>query len=557
MRRRSTLFPSARVRCARVACTVACALYAAGCDGGGISSTADGGPGRDGRVPMRDAGPPPPPPPPVAECTEPAMLVDTSAPDHTIGDGTPASCTEMALRNAVAAGGTIAFDCGDGPAIITLTSALVPTRDVTIDGGGFVTLDGGGTTRHVTMDTGNFEATTPHLRLQRITLRNGRASGPELEGGGGAIFYRGGRVTAVEVTFENNRAMELGPDVAGGAIYGIGAGETVVVRSRFVGNAAANGGAIGALGSAITIVSSVLHGNSATGWGANFVEGGVQMGMGGNGGAVSMDGEGRDLRVCGSTFTSNTSGAFGGAIFRTGYATEVNEIHLSTFDDNEARDGSGRTPALSSGGGALYLQGVGVVITRTTISNNRAPGSAGLWVLGHGATPGTLRLENSTLYGNRTFPHADFTMRGIGGALTIGDDTTGSVLNCTIVQNEAQFASGILNASPLTIRNTIIANVAENEWTPLNCMGSAYAMPPGMGEHNVQWPTGKSMDDMDCTPGIARMDPMMGPLGDGGGPTATSRAMASGLPRGTMCPSLDQRGEPRDTSDCAIGAVEP
>lgn len=543
------------------------ALGAMGCPAEAVPPGADGGvpPGTDAPFVPSDAGPRPdggPPPPPIVGCTAPVDLADVSVPDHLIGDGTAGSCTEAALRTAVAAGGTIAFDCGAAPVTITLGSALLPTADVTIDGGGTVTLSGGGVTRHVTIES-SFERTSPHVWLQRLVLEDGHVDavaepGDVLTGGGGSVYYRGGRVTVVECTFRHNRAAARGPDVAGGAIYGIGMGETVVVRSTFEDNAASNGGAIGALGSGISITESTFHGNEASGFGANYVEGGVQMGLGGNGGALSMDGRGRDLVICGATFTANVSGAYGGAIFRTGYETETNDIHLSVFDGNSARDRRGGEEDLPSGAGALYLQGLDVRITRSTIANNRARSSAGLWVVDHGPeAPGRIFLENVTITGNATYERPDLTTRGVSAGVTIGGTTTGEIVNCTITGNAAQFGSGIWNASPLTIRNTIIANDAENVWTPLNCSGSMYARPSAMGASVVQWPTGMNpADDMDCISGVVRMDPEMGALGDHGGPVPTVLPGATGLPRGTDCPALDARGEPRDTADCTIGAVE-
>jgi hypothetical protein len=526
-----------------------------GC-GGPVADT-DAGPGRDSggggptdAGPRADTGPIPTPP---SVCTEPLTLVDTSSPDHVVGDGTAASCTAAALTAAVAAGGTITFDCGAEPVTLTLTTALVPTSDTTIDGEGTVTISGGGATRIVTMDTGNFEATSPRLTIQRLSLVNGRSSGPELEGGGGAIFFRGGSVDVIDSTFDGNVAMEMGPDVAGGAIYAIGAGALRVVGSTFSNNRASNGGALGALGAAVTIVNTVIANNTASGFGANYVEGGVQMGMGGNGGGLSMDGQGRELVICGATFSANESGAFGGAIFRTGYMGERNDIDLSTFDANLALDRTGMDEP--SGAGGLYLQGVHVRITGSTISRNRARSSAGLWVLGHGEQAAIVELTNVTIAMNSTYDREPFTERGIGAGLVIGDRTSGTVTNCTIAANEGQFASAILNVSSLVVRNTILSNLADNEYTPLNCMGSMYAMPPGTGDHDVQWPTGLSADDMDCVPGITRVDPMMGTLGDHGGTTETMVPAAT-LEAGTDCPPTDQRGEPRDTASCSIGAVE-
>jgi hypothetical protein len=508
----------------------------------------------------RDTDDPPPPPPPAGTCEVPAALVDTASPDQVVGDGTAASCDEAALVASVAAGGVITFNCPDDHTI-TVTASLKINNDVVLDGGGKVTLSGGGAVRIINMDTGNYEATGPNLTVQRLGFVDGKASGTQgplgsdTDGGGGAIYYLGGSVTAIDCTFTNNEAALIGPDVAGGAIYGIGVGATTIVGCTFNNNRAANGGAVGALGSALTIVNSTLANNTATGMGANYIDNmGNQAGMGGNGGAICMDGEGRELTLCGVTVTGNAGGAFGGALFRTGYSGEPTTIDRSTFADNQIPDHE--DDDMPSGAGALYIQGTTVTLTNSTISGNKARGSAGVWILGHGPQQATANLTNVTITGNQTWPQPDFTMRGIQAGLTVGDNTVGTLLNCTIAGNEAQFASGIGRVSPLTVRNTIISNIAENEYTPLNCTGSSFASPPGAGDHNLQWPTG-IQDDMDCTPGITRVDPMLGALADNGGPTGTIEPLpgSPALAAGTDCPPTDQRGMPR-SEPCTLGALE-
>src|ERR1700685_317450 len=44
-----------------------------------------------------------------------ARAVNTSHPNHVIGNGTPASCTSAAVVRAVAKGGVITFSCGPKP----------------------------------------------------------------------------------------------------------------------------------------------------------------------------------------------------------------------------------------------------------------------------------------------------------------------------------------------------------------------------------------------------------------------------------------------------------
>src|SRR5215467_14754594 len=81
---------------------------------------------------------------PAARCDRPA-LYDVSSPTAVVGDGTQASCTAAALQQAATAGGTVVFRCGSAPVTITVASQIVFTKQTVLDGGGLVTLSGGGT----------------------------------------------------------------------------------------------------------------------------------------------------------------------------------------------------------------------------------------------------------------------------------------------------------------------------------------------------------------------------------------------------------------------------
>ena len=455
---------------------------------------------------------------PAERCRAPAAPAAWPGPVTTVGTGTPASCTEAALDAAVALGGTIRFACGPDPVTLFVSSEKVVTSDTWIDGGGLVTLSGGGVTRILGIH-GSFERSGPSLRVERLTLRDGRARGTptplgtDVDGGGGAIFHLGGTVTAVDCRFIDNVAATSGPDVAGGAISGIGnPAATAVYRSAFRGNRAANGGAVGSLHTAVTLVDSTFLENEATGRGANSVDGsGQQVGHGGNGGALSMDGENRRLSVCGTTFRANRAGAFGGAIFRTSYHEEPTDVDRATLDANVVAD----EPV--SGAGAAYLQGTRATITNSTVSRNRAANSPGLRFHDHGAAQARADLTNVTIVENAVYDRADPNTNGLAGGLWTAD-VDGTITNCTIARNRAGFAAGILGLSGLTIVNSVIANEAANAYVNGNCHDFAGAR--AGGARVLQQADAGQVQDGDCLAGgVLRGDPLLGPLGLHGGDT--------------------------------------
>ena len=74
------------------------------------------------------------------------------------------------------------------------------------------------------------------------------------------------------------------------------------------------------------------------------------------------------------------------------------------------------------------------------------------------------------------------------------------------------------------------------------------------GSNNLQWPPGAA-----CTTGVIFADPNLSAIGNHGGPTPTVLPEAGGAAMGigTNCPPTDQRGQPRSTSSCTAGSVEP
>jgi hypothetical protein len=549
-------------------------------DGGGGDDVAirtgddDGSGGEAGGQGGGEAGTPPPDvdgggvAPPTAVCTAPFQAADVSSPTTVVGTGTAASCTEAALSAALTKGGVVTFDCGAMGATITVTATIeLPIGvDTVIDGGGVVTIDGGRSVRILDWSSPNYRANTHKLTLQNITFAHGHATGTMpiaaaklpcssgyYDGAGGALQMRDGVLNVINASFLDNEAEKLGPDVGGGAIYLNGALDGVVVGSIFLNNSASNSGAIGSLNSDLDVYNSTFQGNAALGFGANSndpTECSVvdknnqnQVGSGGNAGAIGMDG-GSDLThtFCGDTFRANSSGtgALGGALARTpDLAMQTTIIDRCLFDSNTG-----------DSAGAAYFHNSTLTITASTFTNN--VGQTGTGTIQADGT--TFDFTNVTFYGNQSKAGVGATLSLFGGG--------GTLLNCTFANNKCDapnmFGAAIFGSPSLTLQNTLFDdNTAQNQGAPMQCQVGTI-----MGTDDMQWPVDHvngGVADALCAPGIYEAtDPMVGALGDHGGPVPVA-LVASGsaaVGRGTGCPPADARGMPRSTASCTVGAAE-
>jgi hypothetical protein len=329
---------------------------------------------------------------PDGACAVPAEAgpADTTNATHVIGDGTPASCTSAAVVSTIALGGIIKFNCGSDPLTITLTeTARIYNNtgpEIVIDGGGLVTLSGGGQRRILYMNTcdENLVWTTSHcqdqdhprLTLQNLTFIEGNSTGQlEADGGGGAVLVRGGRVKVVNCRFFNNVCDSTGQDLGGAGLRVLsqsGGLPVYVVHSTFggadgYGNQCSNGGGISSIGVSWTILNSLFSYNKAIGNGGNPADPGTP--GGGSGGAIYNDGDVMTLSICGTRIEYNQVNAYGSAIF---------------FVSNGVVNG---VPGVNGN----------IVIDQSVITNN----IGGSWyprypqISGHEATP--ITVTNSTI----------------------------------------------------------------------------------------------------------------------------------------------------------------
>ncbi len=330
----STVLGLAALAAFATACSSDDPASSSGGASGGSSGTSSGG-GSSGTPTNPASGPQAGNPDGKCEVPAEAKLEDTSKPTQVVGTGTKESCTGEAFVDAVAAGGIITFACGPDPVTITVPRTAKIFNDkgpkIVIDGGGKVTLSGGGQRRILyqnTCDEAQKFTTShcqdqdhPQLTVQNLTFVDGNAKGETKEGGGGAIFVRGGRVKIVSSRFFGNVCDDTGPDVGGGAVRVLSQSENkpvYVVGSSFggdgaLGNVCSNGAGLSGIGVSYTVINSLMVGNRAIGNGANPAKNGTP--GGGSGGAIYNDGNTFTLTLCGDKLTGNTANEGGGAIF--------------------------------------------------------------------------------------------------------------------------------------------------------------------------------------------------------------------------------------------------
>lgn len=403
------------------------------------------------------AAPPPAPAPSPAPAPAPAPAVsgpqplNVSTPTTVVGSGSAGSCTESALRTAVAAGGVVTFNCGSATTTIALSQPLVaPTdRDTTIDGANRIVLDGQNATQILRAYRADFRVNDRTLAVQRLAMTRGRDVGSNYvarngsstcawgykDGGGGAITTRDVNLYLWGVTFEGNRGPDIGPDVAGGAVYVFGAKRLTVNNSTFRNNTASNGGAIGLLHADATVYNTVFENNRALGQLANF--GGAsgcpvfnhaeQGGAGGLGGAFYSDGFNTNDVFFNVRMSDNAANHLGGAVFRSaywgmGWGKQTITWESSRFERNRTPTGGGGAAYVNNSlfsvrgstfnandtggadGGALKITGATVQISDSAFTNNRATVGGGIahWSGGPEGVGSSARLTFSGNLPNET-----------------------------------------------------------------------------------------------------------------------------------------------------------
>lgn len=437
------------------------------------------------------------------------------------------------LRQAIldaGSGDTITFAPALNGALIRLTSGqLSISKDLTIDASALANgisisgdADSSGTPTAADSRVFNVGAFTVVFRKLKILDGKGQDGGSGSDGASGGGIYNGGNLSLIDCLVAGNRAGKGGDSTSssfaiggdggeGGGIFNDGSATLTLLRTRVYQNQSGDGGAANGQGSA----DFTNGGDGGDGGGIfnqgtlTIVDSEIQENLAGDGGtAVNLGMSGGD-----------GGGGEGGGIRSTGSSAHLT-VRNSTVAGNETGQGPGN--GFSEPGGGLSIANDGsAFIINSTIANNLMPGASGFFG---------------------------------GGGLFVFDTTT-NIVNSTITGNSTPSGGGGIRqhfTDLVTIENTIVSG---------NTAGGSGNDISG----NIKEGGRNFVGDTDGATGLGTPltgDPMLGSLGDNGGPTRTM-VPAEGSPVIDMAlatvetPDLDQRGFVRPFGEgYDIGAVE-
>jgi len=340
------------------------------------------------------------------------------------------------LREAISlapSAGTIEFNPSLAGQTITLQSALVIDRGVTLDASGLsggVTILGNGGSRLFYVNP------SVNLTLRSLTLSGGSAVGTTATGFGGAIYNQG--ITSIDrCKFSGNSASTYG-----GAIYNYSGASLTINDTSFAGNSTGlNGGAI-SNSSNLSVNRSTFSGNTSSY----------------QGGGLYNDFSGV-VTITNSTFTANTALHYGGAIFNGGTLN----IASATLAGNNA----------DRSGGGVYKDFLGTLaLDNSLVVKNTAPEGTnifGVWTGTHNLTTGDAKLSPLGNWGGFTQtmpPLPDSPAIDAGGSTQLLTDQRGlaRVLHGGLDIGAFETAISTFNSVGLTLHARVSAGDTEGNF---------------------------------------------------------------------------------------------
>ncbi|GAA4729552.1 hypothetical protein GCM10023350_11040 [Nocardioides endophyticus] len=344
------------------------------------------------------------------------------------------------------------------------------------------------------------------------------------DGGNGGAIASVGTLRLNDVTFignaagtghqgySNNPRSTGGAGGAGGAVYGSPGSWVIVDGSTFTGNRAGAGGQGADSGRPF----------AAAGNGGN----------GGDGGAIGAFGH---LEVTNSTFRTNVAGGPG--------SSGTNLL------------GMGSVGGMYGDGAAVAISGAAATIDASSFIDNGNLGGRGGAVAAHSAVTIT----------NSTFQHNGASY---GGAIS-NVATTVNVRNSVFVDNYSDNTGDVIAGAyggTIDLANSVIKVSSGSTRAPCSATTAGYADDGAHANEPLTYTLHSNFGDLTdggaCTAaatggsGLPSSPALNGGTTPSFAPSADSPLLDAGDP--AYCPTHDQRGLPRDTSDggCDIGSVD-
>jgi hypothetical protein len=187
------------------------------------------------------------------------------------------TCDEAGLDAALAEGGANTFACAAATTITVSATKAVVVSGTVLDGGGLLTISGGGVRQVFTVGS-DVIATFANLTIRDGVAANGAAIqslgslvisnvyflNNTVVGGGGAVVANGPSLVVTGCTFSGNTA--TGENSMGGALFISSGRVPTITNTTFYANSAQRGGAILTSGSSVslTVTASTFSSNIAT-----------------------------------------------------------------------------------------------------------------------------------------------------------------------------------------------------------------------------------------------------------------------------------------------------
>jgi len=349
-------------------------------------------------------------------------------------------------------------------------------------------------------DGGVFDTDTGSVTISGSTFTENSS-----DGDGGIVDTDTGSVTISDSTFTDNSGQD-------GGVVGTQSGTVTITDSTLTNNSAVeSGGVVDTNGGSVTISDSTLTNNSAV------ETGGV------------VDTFSGTVAISDSTLTNNSAVESGGVVDNSSGTVAISD---STFTENSS----------GNDGGVVDTFDGDVTVTRSTFSGNTSGDDGGVI----GTRTGAISVTNSTFTNNSATAQ--------GAVIAVEDSGSASLNFVTASDNTTNIdLSGAVDSDgDGTVTNSILFG---------NTGGDVIARGTLSASHSLFTSTSSVSPSVSGATLIFGEDPLLGALGNNGGPTQTmmpgegSPVLGAANPSGA--PATDQRGYTRTTNGRAdMGAVE-